>query len=73
MTALYRLWKMVALTFAAGLIALAQVTVTLAQAVGSDGDGLDGDEFWVVAVLLGAAVVGAIAWTTSRRRSGKPR
>jgi hypothetical protein len=72
MTALDRLRKMVAATLAAGLIALAQVSVTFAQAVGSDGDGFDGDEFWVVALVLGAALIGAVAWTTSRRRSGKP-
>jgi hypothetical protein len=73
MTALHRLWKMGALTLAAGLIALAQVTVTFAQALGSDGDGFDGDEFWVIALVLGAAVIAAVVWTTSRRRSGKAR
>ena len=51
------------------VLAMTWVNTVLAEADG-DGDGLDGDEL-VLPILIGAAVLAYIAWTTLRGRSRK--
>ena len=54
----------------AALLAISWVSSVLAQ-TDSDGDAFDGDEILSVPILLGIAVLAALAWSVYRRRSPK--
>jgi hypothetical protein len=56
---------------AATLVAMSWVSVALAEADG-DGDGFDGDELLSLPILIGVAILAAVAWNAYRRRSTKP-
>jgi hypothetical protein len=61
------LFRLVVLTSVSAFLALGWVTTALAQVEG-DGDGLDGDEF-VLPILLVGAVVAFLGWMAIRGRS----
>ena len=62
-------WSMIALV--AVLLALSWVSTALAQQAGGDGDGPDGDELSILAVVIGLATVAAVGWVASRHRSSR--
>ena len=62
------LWSLIA--FVGVLLALSWVSTALAQQAGGDGDGPDGDELSILAVV-GLAAVAAVGWLASRRRSSR--
>ena len=65
-------WTLI--VFAAAMLAMGSITTALAQVSGSDADGLDGDEFSAVAILLAVAAIGVVGWAAfRRRRSTRPR
>jgi len=65
----FRSWSLMVLM--AVLLALSWVSMALAQQAGGDGDGPDGDELSILALLVGVAVVAAVGWFASRRRSSR--
>ena len=62
-------WSMIALV--AVLLALSWVSTALAQQAGGDGDGPDGDELSILAVVGGLVAVAAVGWLASRRGSSR--
>ena len=64
-------WALV--VFAAAVLVLGSITAAFAQVSGSDADGLDGDEFSAVAILLAVVAIGGVGWAAYHRRSTRPR
>ena len=62
-------WSLIALVGV--LLALSWVSTALAQQAGGDGDGPDGDELSILAVVVGLVAVAAVGWLASRRGSSR--
>ena len=60
------------LGFAAALVCGGWTTTAFAQVSGGDADGLDGDEFVVLGVVLAVVAIATAGWAASRRRSTRP-
>ncbi len=68
-----RLMYWAALGLAAAVVGLSWITTTFAQVSGGDADGVDDDEFAVLAVVLAVVAIATAGWAASRRRSTRPR
>ncbi len=68
-----RLRHWAALGLAAALVGIGLTTTAFAQVSGGDADGLVGDEFAVLAVVLAVVAIATAGWAASRRRSTRPR
>ncbi len=68
-----RLRHWTTLGFLAALLGVGWTTTAFAQVGGADADGLDGDEFAALAVVLAVVAIATVGWAASRRRSTRPR
>ncbi len=68
-----RLREWTLIVFAAAILAMGSITTALAQATGGDADGVDGDEFSALAIVLAVVAIAVVGWVASHRRSTRPR
>ncbi len=68
-----RLKYLTTLALAATFLAVGWITTALAQATGGDGDGPDGDELSILAVVLAVVAIAVVGWFVNIRRSTKAR
>ena len=71
MSLVRRCWSRLLIALVAVLLALTWLSTALAQQAGGDGDGPDGDELSILAVVVGLAAVAAVGWLASRRGSSR--